>query len=160
MGRLARNSSHESLNDRGSTVYMTNTLPSKRRASQYATAARADRLGDKLRNLNYSDMYQAPEDDNIDKKLLKSPSKDSEGFNDLRQQLTDMGASIEKIVPAQKTRQERTIKGNSVSDLIGQYEEQEREGFEPFSKTSYTPKIKFNSSKFGLGVFYGNGVGV
>ena len=68
-------------------------------------------------------MYQAPEDDKIDKKLLKSPSRDSEGFNDLRQQLTDMGASIEKIVPAQKTRQERTIKGNSVSDLIGQYEE-------------------------------------
>ena len=57
MGRLARNSSYESLNDRGSTVYMTNTIPSKRRASYYATAARADKLGDKLRNLNYSDMY-------------------------------------------------------------------------------------------------------
>ena len=104
MGRLARNSSHESLNDRGSTVYMTNTIPSKRRASYYATAARADKLGDKLRNLNYSDMYKAPEDETADKKLLKSPSKDSEDFNDLRQQLTEMGASIEKIVPAEKTR--------------------------------------------------------
>ena len=85
MGKLARDSSYESLNDRGSSVYMNSTLQGKRRASQYATAAHQDNAGDNLRSLNYSDMYRAPEDDNLDRKLLKSPSKDSEGFNELKQ---------------------------------------------------------------------------
>ena len=85
MGKLARDSSYESLNDRGSSVYMNSTLQGKRRATQYATAALQDKVGgDNLRSLNYSDMYRAPEDETLDRKLLKSPSKDSEGFNELK----------------------------------------------------------------------------
>ena len=154
MGKLARDSSHESLNDRGSTVYMTNTLPAKRRASQYDMAARADKLGDNLRNLNYSQMYQAPKDEILDRKLLKSPSKDSEGFKELNQQLTEMGASIEKIVPTQKQRNQRPIKGNSISHVTRQLRESQIDRFYNQPKLAHSPSKKFSSATYGRDTFY------
>ena len=87
MGRLTKDLSVESLNDRGSSVYKSSHIAGKRRVSEFAAVNRSELANnqDNLRSLNYKDMYIPPEDEMIDRKLLKSPSRDSDAFNELKE---------------------------------------------------------------------------
>ena len=65
-----------------------------------------------------------------------------------------MGASIEKIVPVEKTRRERNIKGNSIENMLRKHVEQERLGNHSPNKLGYSPKkIKFSSTNYGFDGF-------
>ena len=65
-----------------------------------------------------------------------------------------MGASIEKIVPVERTRRERNIRGNSIEHMLRKHVELERSGYDSPNKLGYSPKkIKFSSTNYGFDGF-------